>query len=246
MYIQLIYFYLKINPTNAENKQRKIEKVLLPDSTSYYHTMTECTQTKLSNFGKKHFTFINQFFGDVQIRKIITEIFPNKNYRLEVEAADETFEYSKHHYLYQIKYDKNGNELVGKGKKVCSVAGKYQNIYINKNDTLCQSYTLLRYLGYNFNLKMTRKEIQSRMCQMYKKIIENEQFIHIMKKEVLPLSENKNRWIDYTKGNEPFITMKQLRGSNNNYEYLFRNINDVLSKWESYGYSYFIGEGTTM
>jgi hypothetical protein len=246
MYIQLIDFYLKINPTHTENKQGKIEMVLPPDSTPYYHKMTECTQTKLSNFGKKHFTFINQFFGDVQIRKIITEIFPNKNYRLEVEAADETFEYSKHHYLYQIKYDKNGNELVGKGKKVCSVAGKYQNIYINKNDTLCQSYTLLRYLGYNFNLKMTRKEIQSRMCQMYKKIIENEQFIHIIKKEVLPLSENKNRWIDYTKDNEPFITMKLLRGSNNNYEYLFRNINDVLSKWESYGYSYFIGEGTTM
>ena len=67
-----------------------------------------------------------------------------------------------------------------------------------------------------------------------------------MKKEVLPLSENKNRWIDYTKSNEPFITMKQFRGSDNNYEYLFRNIKDVLSKWESYGYSYFIGDGTTM
>ena len=84
--------------------------------------------------------------------------------------------------MYQIKYDKNGNELVGKGKKVCSVAGKYQNIYINKNDTLCQSYTLLRYLGYNFNLKMTRKEIQSRMCQMYKKIIENGEDYENLKK----------------------------------------------------------------
>lgn len=208
--------------------------------------MNEYTETKLSNFGKKHFTFINQFFGDVQIREIIAEIFPNKKYRLEVEAADETFEYSKHHYLYEIKYDRNGNELVGKGKRVCSVDGKYQNIYINKNDTLCQSYTLLRYLGYNFNLKMSRKDIQLRMCQMYKDIIENERFIDIIKREILPLHENKNRWIDYTKGNEPFITMKQLRESDNKYEYFFRNVKDVLSKWESYGYFYFIGEGTAM
>ena len=93
---------------------------------------------------------------------------------------------------------------------------------------------------------MTRKDIQLRMCEMYKKIIENEQFIQIMKKEILPLSENKNRWIDYTKKNEPFITMKQLRENDNKYDYLFRNINDVLSKWESYGYSYFIGDGTLL
>ena len=235
-----------IQPIDYKFPRTKIELVLQLQSTSYYYTMNECTETKLSNFGKKHFTFINQFFGDVQIREIISEIFPNKKYRLEVEAADETFEYSKHHYLYEIKYDRNGNELVGKGKKVCSVDGRYQNIYVDKNDTLCQSYTLLRYLGYNFNLKMSRKDIQLRMCQMYKDIIENERFIEIIKREILPLPENRNRWIDYTKGNEPFITMKQFRGSDNNYEYLFRNIKDVLSKWESYGYSYFIGDGTTM
>ena len=235
-----------IQPIDYKFPRTKIELVLQLQSTSYYYTMNECTETKLSNFGKKHFTFINQFFGDVQIREIISEIFPNKKYRLEVEAADETFEYSKHHYLYEIKYDRNGNELVGKGKKVCSVDGRYQNIYVDKNDTLCQSYTLLRYLGYNFNLKMSRKDIQLRMCQMYKDIIENERFIEIIKREILPLPENRNRWIDYTKGNAPFITMKQLRESDNKYEYFFRNVKDVLSKWESYGYFYFIGEGTAM
>ena len=71
------------------------------------------------------------------VREIISEVFPSKKYEFDFEETGAEFENSFHHILKNKKTD----------EVVCSVNMGYQNISINKNDTLCQSYSLLNYFG---------------------------------------------------------------------------------------------------
>ena len=54
--------------------------------------MSNCTETKLMTFSKKHYTYINQFFGDETVREIISELYPNDKYDFEIHDANEDFE----------------------------------------------------------------------------------------------------------------------------------------------------------
>lgn len=85
---------------------------------------------KLEKFLLEHFTFINQFFCDQTVREVIAQVFPNKQYRFMIENFDNN---SHHHILYDVR----------KKTKVCSVENGDQIIAIDKNDMLCQSYSLL-------------------------------------------------------------------------------------------------------
>lgn len=203
--------------------------------------MTACTRKTLYNFGRKHYTFINQIFGDESVRDIISELYPNKDYRFEVTATNNSF--VNHHYLYKVKYDDDGNEIEDAGENICSIREGYQNIKKNKNDTLCQSYSLLTFLGYKIDKNMSRNDIQRVMCEMYQEIIENKDFIDKMKIEVLSNPENSRRFKNYTKESAPFIRIKQFQEHDKKFEFLFRNIRDVLVKWQDYGYLFFTGKG---
>jgi hypothetical protein len=188
--------------------------------------ISDCSDEKLETFSKDHFTYINQIFGDQTVRQIISEVFPNKKFDFNIENTGEEFEHSFHHILI----NKKNNE------KICSVDNGYQNIFINKNDTLCQSYSLLTY--FNKNIVPDQKQRQMDMIKMYRKIISNKKFIRILDEIIYP--DNNNLWIDFTNvdansSNKKYITM--------NKDLILQKINDVLNNWEEYGYWYFIGNG---
>ena len=182
--------------------------------------MDECTDTKLEKFSLDHYTFINQFFGDETVREIIAEVFPSDKYSFKVESIGEN---SYHHILID-------NITKKKDKIVCSVKSFHQNIGIDKNDTLCQSYSLLTYFGKPIHTDKIKRQID--MIDMYEELLNNREFIKKLNESItIP----NPAWFDYRKEGHPQIAiLKQT---------FFRNIRLVLKSWREYGYWYFIGDG---
>ena len=198
--------------------------------------MNTCTSEKLNEFSKEHYTYINQIFGDETVREIIKEIYTERDWDFAVEDANADFEYSNHHVL--TKKGKTGEDI-----KWCSVDEGYQNIFVNKNDTLCQSYTLMQFL--NKPIAIGMKQRQTDMVRMYRNILKKEHFndelegmVEIMQKELKKKNRRKGvvLWKDYT--------TKRSTNMNKSYEKIHEEINSVLDKWEKYGYHYFMKEGT--
>ena len=198
--------------------------------------MNTCTSEKLDEFSKEHYTYINQIFGDETVREIIKEMYTVRDWDFAVEDANADFEYSNHHVL--MKEGKTGEDI-----KWCSVDEGYQNIFVNKNDTLCQSYTLMKYL--NKPIARGMKQRQTDMVRMYRNILKKEHFndelegmVEIMQKELKKKKRRKGvvLWKDYT--------TKRPTNMNKSYETIHEEINSVLDKWENYGYHYFMKEGT--
>ena len=111
----------------------------------------------------KHFTYINQFFGNDAVREVIQKIHSQKDLQLEVEPLS-TGEMGQHHRV------KIGNGI----ENACSVNSNIQNILIDKNDTLCQSYSLLYYLKYpDYNNEIYKDKLrrQYEMIKMYRELL---------------------------------------------------------------------------
>lgn len=104
-------------------------------------SVSNCTNAKLKIFSFEHLTYINQFFGDLSVRQIIDEVYKKKKYAFGVEETGDEFEHSHHHFVI----NKRSKQVV------CSVNQGDQDLNINKNDTLCQSYSLLTYFGIPIN-----------------------------------------------------------------------------------------------
>jgi hypothetical protein len=199
--------------------------------------MNNCNKINLELFSQSHYTYINQIFGDKTIREIIKEMYAPRDWDFVVEDATEEFEYSKHHTLE--KKGKNG-EII----KWCSVDEGLQNTNINKNDSLCQSYTLLKYL--NKPIEKNMKNRQMEMIKMYKNIIKRDFFkdelrgmVEIMKRKIknTKRKDHPALWKDYTYDKpEPYL--------NKDYNAIYAEIQSVLDKWEKYGYKHFIKDGT--
>ena len=49
--------------------------------------ISSCSKEKLEEFSKKHFTYINQIFGDATVRQIIEEEYPT-TYEFKIEFLD--------------------------------------------------------------------------------------------------------------------------------------------------------------
>jgi hypothetical protein len=172
---------------------------------------------KLEKFSLEHFTFINQFFGDQTVREVIAQVFPNKRYRFMIENFDNN---SHHHILYDVR----------KKTKVCSVENGDQTIAIDKNDMLCQSYSLLTF--FSQPIKRDKRRRQMDMITMYKVILESKEFRKVLESTIdIP----NPAWRDYRKEGAPQfeITKKTF----------YTNIKRVLEHWQEYGYWYFIGDG---
>ena len=189
---------------------------------------SNCSNEKLEEFSKKHFTYINQIFGDMTVREIIEEEYPT-TYEFNIEETGADFEFSFHH---TVKDREEGNII-------CSAVEGYQDLYKNKNDTLCQSYSLLNY--FDIDIPDDKRDRQMAMIQMYRDILngtlenfEGVDFKDILYKEILSTKANKNLWTNFVKGNG-YISM--------NKNTFFKNIEDTLDEWEDYGYWYFIGKG---
>jgi hypothetical protein len=197
--------------------------------------MSHCTNGKLTLFSREHYTYINQIFGDETIREIIKEIYADRDWEFVVEDANEDFEYSNHHVL--VKPDNSGKIV-----KWCSVDEGLQNIVKNKNDTLCQSYTLMKYLNKPIVTNMKKRQMD--MIRMYRNIIKRETFqrelkgiIEVMRQKIRKNKKKNNQslWKDYT--DEPITYLHKT------YKTVYAEINSVLDKWEKYGYWFFIKTG---
>jgi hypothetical protein len=189
---------------------------------------SNCSKEKLEEFSKNHFTYINQIFGDATVRQIIEEEYPT-TYEFKVEETGADFDFSFHH---TVKDREDDNIL-------CSVADGYQNIYKNKNDTLCQSYSLMNY--FDIEIPDDKRDRQMAMVQMYRDILngtlenfEGVDFKGILNQEILREKANKNLWSNFVKG-RGYISMNKTT--------FFKNIENTLDDWEEFGYWYFIGKG---
>ena len=201
--------------------------------------MSKCTKNALGLFGNDHYTYINQIFGDETVRQIIKESYAPRDWNFVVEYNVEGFvDNSPHHVLE--KKGKNG-EII----KWCSVEEEFQNIIININDTLCQSYTLLKYLNKPIDKDMKKRQME--MVKMYRNILSNKYFKKELKKvynqmkqliKKTKIDDHPGIWIDYTyEEPEPYL--------NKEFNALYAEIHNTLDTWENYGYSYFIKKGKT-
>jgi hypothetical protein len=189
---------------------------------------SSCSAEKLEEFSKKHFTYINQIFGDATVREIIEEEYPT-TYEFAVEETGANFEFSFHHTVKDRE----------DGRIICSGIEGYQDIYKNKNDTLCQSYSLLNY--FDIEIPDDKKERQMEMIRMYRDILngtldnfEDVDFKDIINREILRVKANKHLWTNFVT-NRGYISMDKKT--------FFKNIEDTLDEWEDFGYWYFIGKG---
>jgi len=193
------------------------------------NTKNTCTHRKLDYFKWKHFTYINQIFGDAAVREIISEVYPNKclEFRVEKVDSDSGFEDGTDHH---VLFDKS------KKKRICSVDTlKIQNIRVNIYDTLCQSYTLLTY--FDRKIYKTHKARQMEMIRMYRDILNNRTLVKKIQNEIVDNKRNKGLWSDYTQNIDGNVMLDMDMST------ILRNIRDTLNKWEDYGYHHFTKEG---
>ena len=179
-----------------------------------------CTKEMLDEFSKKHYTYINQIFGDLTVREIIMEVFQSVNI-FEHEETGAEFENSFHHTVMNTKT----------GESYCSVRDLLQNINVNKNDTMCQSYSLLAYFDIKTSKNQVRKQMQ--MIHMYRRMLKNADFIKTL--DDIINSRNNKHWRDFTKARTPYLKM--------NKKAILGKIHEALNEWERYGFWFFVREG---
>ena len=189
------------------------------------------TNKKLEYFGRKHLTYINQIFGDLTVREIISEVFPNNQYIFKVESAGEGFEINTDHH---ILYDVSNNQTICSTKLKCN-GHICQDIRRDINDTLCQSYSLLVYR--KKKLRKGKKERQIEMVRMYREILNNELFINKLNKEILSNMKNVGIWTNFAKDGNGRCSLEMSERN------ILHQVHSVLNDWEDYGYMYFIGKG---
>jgi len=198
---------------------------------------TKASGKTLKIFGRAHYTYINQIFGDQTVREIIQEVW-GKPGKLVVEPAGENFEHSDHHIFQPHKTKKH---II-----VCSAQAGYQNIDVDVNDTLCQSYSLLSYFGVPFDSTPSdeasteiKRDRQMAMVKLYRKILKNPEFIKEFT-EIVKNKKNNKLWEDSVDDKNVFYIIQHYK----NAQPVLNNIQKVLNIWEAYGWMYFIGAGT--
>lgn len=198
-----------------------------------------CTNSKLLIFGRAHLSYINQIFGDLTVREIIQEVW-GKPGKLVVTASNASFESSFHH-TYQSHKNRPSTA-------VCSVDEGYQDLSVDVNDTLCQSYSLMNYLKIPFDKTKSKKASvavkksrQMVMIQMYRMILDTPEFISKLSDEIISNKDNNELWTDFVDDSNTFSIIKKYK---NKIDPILENIRTVLTIWESYGWAYFVGKGT--
>ena len=208
-------------------------------SLSFSKVKSNCTPKKLLAFSKKHYTYINQIFGDATVREIIEEEYFT-TWEFHVAKAGPEFGNSFHHTVR----DREDPQLI-----VCSGEDGVQDLNKNVNDTLCQSYSLMNFFEIPIQLSEKKGKLkqiyhetnQKAMIQMYRDLlngnIENYEgidFKEILTNEILSDKRNKKLWRNFVTG----------KGNlNMDPEVIFKNIEDTLDEWEEFGYWFFIGKG---
>lgn len=193
-------------------------------SNNYSHIKS--INTRLYDFSWKHYTYINQFFGDLEVRDIIEAAFPHKY--LEFQHYDDP-EFGFHHYVVDTRTD----------DPICSIGLGVQNTDINENDNLCATYSLMSYFRVPFS--DDPKVNQMRMISLCHRIIKNKNFRAAVNATILTDPQETKRWEIYRP-----LTRKSTNRKyyiNMNPDTFWNKLQDVLREWEQYGHIFFIGDG---
>ena len=182
---------------------------------------TKLTVKKLTEFGLQHYNYINQIWGDQGIRSLIESEYSRSNLSLKVE-------YPKPNLAHHVVYDKINNN------KICSVDNNYQNDLIDKNNTLCQSYSLLTFMTNNKPIPKSPKTQQLKMIETYRTLLKNPRIKDELKNKIW--YKYYYEYSDESKNKAPTLMETGKNGND-----LIKNINKTLNDWEKYGYEYFIG-----
>jgi hypothetical protein len=200
----------------------------------------ECNEV-LKEFSREHFTFINQIFGDRTIRAYIGEAYPEsaQKYKFRVVKIGRL----DHHTLTErrvvVDKPREGKRYTTPQERIeefeiCSYKNGDQNWDVDDNDMLCQSYSLLAF--FEIHISTDKKEKQMQMIQMYRdKILQNKKFITRLE-ETIDNPKNLGLWKDFRISEKTNLKMVQSE--------ILEGIRNSLDDWESFGYHYFIGDGT--
>jgi len=232
--------------------------VQTPVNTTPFHLevleVPYCNNDNLIIFSRAHMSYINQIFGDETIREIIQEVFavPGK---LVIEPVGEEFEFSVHHVYYADENEEPDSELTEEelaargdefaSTKICSITYGYQDITVDINDTLCQTYSLMALLDVSFDetpsAEATRAQKFTKhqaMINMYRDIIDFAPFKYKLA-AIMKNSKNKKIWVDTVDEDHPFFINQRYK----TVDKLIETMKRVLAIWESYGWQYFVEQG---
>ena len=194
-----------------------------------------CSNEKLEIFGRAFDSYINQIFGDQTVRDVIQE-YKRRKGRLMFEKSGAEFGHSFHHF-----YQSNEKSI----SKVCSVDERYQDIKVDINDNLCQSYSLMTYLGIPFDKTPSKKASskikqgrQMKMIKMYRDFLDDDEFMKIFAYEFIH-KKNDRKWKDTVDKDNKFFIVKVYRTADK----IVKNIRRVLDVWERYGWMFFVRKG---
>jgi len=143
---------------------------------------------------------------------------------LEIDDSD-----NNHHVLYDMENETYLDSVNTQGYK-------YQDQERDEHDSLCQSYTLMFFLGREMDNDPVKKQMQ--IIEMYKWLIKQKRFIDALKEDMFykekgkkQVWKNENSKIISTQGPEKL-------------EPLLKKIKETLKIWKEYGYRHFIGDGS--
>jgi hypothetical protein len=206
-----------------------------------------CTDEKLEIFGRAHYSYINQIFGDETVREFIQKTIGKHLKGLLVITPGAR---SGSHHIFKLDGRKK--------EEVCSYNLGYQDEKIDINDTLCQSYSLMTYFRIPFDQTPARlstddqkRSRQMEMIKMYRWFLSNPKFVERFLAEFVfeGYKRDKKRngnwgddvWVDRIHHKNKFLIIEKYLATP---EKIIENIHRVLNIWEAYGWMYFIGDGT--
>ena len=184
---------------SRSNTHSRSKTASVKSSIDFSKVKSNCSAEKLLAFSKKHYTYINQIFGDATVRQIIEEEYPT-TWQFKVAKAGPEFGNSFHHTVR----DRDDPDLF-----ICSGIDGVQDLNKNVNDTLCQSYSLMNYFEIPIQLSEEKGKLkqiyhetnQKAMAQMYRDILngtlenyEGVDFKDILTNEILSDKRNKKLW----------------------------------------------------
>ena len=177
--------------------------------------MTLPSKEKLERFGLEHFNYINLVFGDQNIRRHIMEgtvKFRGVRKRGGRQYIGTGKKRKRALTLATIKsseYDNSFHHICRRGTKtVCSGGMCYQHLW-RVNDTLCQSYSMMTFLGYlnesdeNINSAITFSNPLTRQTFTESKYLQPSKNLQ---------NAMADMWLDLLINKNPTVFLKDDRG----------------------------------
>jgi hypothetical protein len=199
----------------------------LPESIKLKGVKGKITLKKLQQFSLDHYTYINTLLGDKTLRNVIEEEYPNPKWSLTTHKGSGEFADSFHH-LCRSKKPKSKSKNP-KCTFWCSATEGIQNMNIHAHDTLCQSYSILFYMGkITYQDTKLTKELQHKMVKTWSALLKN----HTIKDQIFDSVQQKE--------GSTYLIPDIPETYRKSQTQLLKRIDTVLKKWKTFGYLWFM------